>query len=103
MRSPKILKNKNYITKGDLLFDQATKPVDSPAETPPPANFNSTDPSPAATSTASALRLLAKPTTQKKQKKVRRPDNGSKTLSELKLQVTLCSYEIIDLILFLGI
>ncbi|XP_015167067.1 uncharacterized protein [Solanum tuberosum] len=34
---------------------------------------------------------------------VRRPDNGSKTLSELKFQVTLCSYEITDLILFLGI
>lgn len=31
---------------------------------------------------------------------MRRPDNGSKTLSELKFQVTNCSYEIIDLIVF---
>ncbi|WMV12494.1 hypothetical protein MTR67_005879, partial [Solanum verrucosum] len=36
-------------------------------------------------------------------KEVRRPDNGSKTLSELKFQLTLCSYEIIVLILLLGI
>lgn len=34
---------------------------------------------------------------------MRRPDNGSKTLSELKFQVMLSSYEIIDLIIFLGI